>query len=204
MGSPVAKRWTMAFLFGLCLDGKSIAQDVRYNFEPSADFSQYHTYRWAQHPDSMKVDQFTLKQIDAAFDAELAKKGLQKVTGESSDLVIVYQLGKQQPKELTTFDSGWSSGPGWRDGWYVGGGAITTSTRATITIGAVGLDIYDSSAKTLIWRGSASKALDPEAKPGKPQKNMAKAAEKMLKNYPPPKKYNTPSAIAKYGQRFGA
>jgi hypothetical protein len=50
------------------------------------------------------------------------------------------------------------------------------------------LDMYDTSTKKLVWRGSASKTLDPKAKPEKQQKNMAKAAEKLLKNYPPPKK----------------
>jgi len=180
--------WSNAVFLALCLSGTAISQDVRYNFEPSADFTKYNTYRWEQHPDSMKVDQLTLRQLVAAFDVELAKKALQRVTGDSSDLVIVYQFGIPEEKELTTFDSGWSCGPGWRNGWYAGARGIIASTTWTIPIGAVGLDMYDASAKTLIWRGSASKALDPKAKPDKQQKNMANAAEKMLKNYPPPKK----------------
>ena len=32
------------------------------------------------------------------------------------------------------------------------------------------------------------KTLDPKAKPDKQQKNLTKAVEKLLKNYPPPKK----------------
>jgi hypothetical protein len=176
-------------LFALCLAGSALAQDVKYNFDPSADFTKYKTYRWMQHPKSMQLDQLTLSQLGAAFDAELAKKGLQRATGDSSDLVIVYQFGTQQEKEMTTFDSGYGYGPGWRGGWYGGGGGgISTSTTSTITIGAVGLDMYDSSTKKLVWRGSASKTLDPKAKPDKQKKNMAKAAEKMLKNYPPPAK----------------
>jgi hypothetical protein len=48
--------------------------------------------------------------------------------------------------------------------------------------------MYDSTQKELVWRGVATKALDPKAKPDKKQKNMNKAAEKLLKNYPPPPK----------------
>jgi hypothetical protein len=48
--------------------------------------------------------------------------------------------------------------------------------------------MYDASRKQLVWRGIASKTLDPKAKPEKQDKNIAKAAQKMLKNYPPPKK----------------
>jgi hypothetical protein len=177
-----------AILLAICLGGTVFAQDVRYNFAAGTDFNMYKTYRWAQHPDSMKLDQLTLTQMGAAFDAELIKKGLRKATGESSDLVIVYQFARQQEREVTTFDSGYGYGPGWRGGWYGGGGGISTSTTSTITIGSVDLDMYDSSTKTLVWRGSAGKTLDPGAKPDKRQKNMAKAAAKMLKNYPPPKK----------------
>jgi hypothetical protein len=39
-----------------------------------------------------------------------------------------------------------------------------------------------------VWRGSASKTLDPKAKPEKRQKNLGKAMAKMFKNYPPPAK----------------
>jgi hypothetical protein len=43
--------------------------------------------------------------------------------------------------------------------------------------------------KELVWRGTASKTLDPKAKPEKKQKNLTKAVTKLLKNYPPqPKK----------------
>jgi hypothetical protein len=179
-----------AILFALCVGGSALAQDVRYNFDPSADFSKYKTYRWAQHPDSKQVDEITLNQLGAAFDAELAKKGLQKVTGDSSDLVIVYQLGTGQEKQITSFSSDFGYGPGWRGGWYGGGmgSSMTTATTSTITTGSADLDMYDAATKKLVWRGMVSKTLDPKAKPDKRQKNMAKAAAKLLKKYPPPDK----------------
>jgi hypothetical protein len=49
--------------------------------------------------------------------------------------------------------------------------------------------MYDSAQKHLVWRGVASKTLDPKAKPEKKEKNIAKAVAKLLKNFPPkPKK----------------
>jgi hypothetical protein len=166
------------------------AQDVRFNFDPKADFSKYKTYRWAQHPDSTQIDQLTLTQLGAAFDAELAKKGLQKATGDSSDLVIVYQFATGQEKQLTSFSSDFGYGPGWGGGWYGGGmgSSTTTATTSTIHTGAVALDMYDSANRQLVWRGTVSKTLDPRAKPEKQQKNMAKAAAKLMKKYPPPQK----------------
>jgi hypothetical protein len=181
---------TTAVLFTLSLGGAALAQDVRFNFDPSADFSKYKTYRWVQHPDSKQIDQLTLTQLGAAFDAELAKKGLQKATGDTSDLVIVYQLASGQEKQLTSFSSDFGYGPGWRGGWYGGGmgSSMTTATTSTITTGTAALDMYDASTKKLVWRGTVSKTLDPKAKPEKQQKNMAKCAAKLLKKYPPPAK----------------
>jgi hypothetical protein len=41
----------------------------------------------------------------------------------------------------------------------------------------------------MVWRGVATKTLDPKAKPEKKQKNITKAVQKLLKNFPPqPKK----------------
>jgi len=173
----------------LILVGPACAQDVEYNFDPSADFSKYKTYRWAKHPQSLDVDQLTMSQLGAAFDAELAKKGLSKSSTDQSDLVIVYQVAMRSEQEITTWDTGYGYGPGWRGGWYGGGGGMSTSTTNTLTIGSLGLDMYDASTKHLVWRGKASKTLDPKAKPEKREKGMKKAAEKLLKNYPPkPKK----------------
>jgi hypothetical protein len=85
------------------------------------------------------------------------------------------------------YDSGWGYGAGWRYG-YGGGGGFSTSTTETIPIGQIDLDMYDPVTKQLVWRGSATKTLDPKAKPEKRMKNLSKAAAKLLKNYPPPKK----------------
>jgi hypothetical protein len=62
----------------------------------------------------------------------------------------------------------------------------TTGTTSTIYVGQLALDMYESAKKEVVWRGTASKTLDPKAKPEKQQKNLAKAVAKLLKNYPPP------------------
>lgn len=171
-----------------CLTGLVMAQDVRFNFDEKADFSKYKTYRWEKHPKSLEVDDLTLGQLAKGFDAALASKGLRRVDSGNTDLVILFQVALNQEKQITSFDTGgYGYGPYWRGGWY-GGGGMTTSTTSTINIGSLVLDMYDTSSKTLVWRGMASKTIDPKAKQDKRQKNIDKAAEKLLKNYPPKKK----------------
>jgi hypothetical protein len=68
------------------------------------------------------------------------------------------------------------------------GTTTTTGSTSTIYIGQLDLDMYDSAMKDLVWRGGVSKTPDPKAKPDKQQKDLTKAVEKFLKNYPPKQK----------------
>lgn len=55
---------------------------------------------------------------------------------------------------------------------------MTTGSTSTIYIGQLGLDMYDSAKKDLVWRGAASKTIDPNAKPEKQQKEHYKRGTK--------------------------
>ena len=165
------------------------AQDVRYNFDKDANFSSFKTYKWVTLKGAQALSDLADRQIKAAVDAELAKKGLTKSDTDNADLYIGYQAAVGQEKQYTSFDTGWGYGPGWYGGgWYGGGGGMSSGTTSTIYIGQLALDMYASQAKQLVWRGVASKTIDTEAKPEKQQKNLAKAVAKMLKKYPPEEK----------------
>lgn len=167
----------------------SLAQDVRYNFDKSTDFSKFKTYKWVPIKDATKVSDLVDKQIKEAVDAELATKGLTKVEGENADLYIGYQPAVGQEQQFNSYSTGWGYGPGWGGGWYGGMGTTTTTgSTSTIYTGQLALDMYDSAGHDLVWRGVVSKTIDPKAKPEKQQKNLAKAVKKLLKNYPPPVK----------------
>jgi len=164
----------------------SSAQDVRYNFDKSTDFARFKTYKWVQLKDAAKLDDLLDKQIKQAFDVELSKKGLTKTDTDPADLYVGYQAGVGTEKQFTSYNSGWGYGPGWYGGgWYGGSGGMTTGQTSTIYVGQLAIDMYDSTNHDLVWRGLASKTIDPKAKPEKQQKNLAKAVAKLLKNYPP-------------------
>ena len=167
--------------------GTIVAQDVRYNFDKSTDFSKFKTYKWVPINGAPKVNDLLDKDIKDAIDAELAKKGLSKTDADSADLYIGYQAGIDKEKQFTSYDTGWGYGPGWYGGgWYGGGGGMTTGQTSTIYVGEMALDMNDSRNHDLVWRGVASKTIDTTAKPEKQQKNLNKVVAKLLKNYPPP------------------
>ena len=183
------KKFAVALLpLFVLLVSSALAQDVTYNFDKSTDFSKFKTYKWVTIQGAQKPDDLTDKQIKEAIDAELTKKGLTKTDADNADLYIGYQPSITQEKQLTTYNTGWGYGPSW--GGYPAsmGSTMTTGQTSTILIGQIALDMYDSANHDLVWRSIASKTLDPKAKPDKREKNIQKAAAKMLKNYPPPRK----------------
>ena len=179
----------LSMMLLLFVSGIAMAQDVRYNFEQDTNFAAFKTYKWVAMKDAAQVSTIVDGQIKAAVDAELVKKGLTKTDGETADLYVGYQAAVSQEKQFTSMSSnmGGYYGPGWRGGWYGGAGGFSTTTGSTSTIyvGQIAVDMYDVAGKKIVWRGLASKTIDQKAKPDKQQKNLAKAMEKLFKNYPP-------------------
>jgi hypothetical protein len=186
------KKFLFFTLVGILLSvSTAVGQDVRYNFDKNSDFSKFKTYKWVPLKDATKVNDLVDKQIIDSVNAELAAKGLTQTTEDSANLYVGYQAGIGQEKEFTSYSSDWGYGGGWyRGGWYGGAGGMSTTSgqTSTIYIGQLAVDMYDSANHDLVWRGVASKTIDPKAKPEKQEKNLKKAVTKLLKNYPPPVK----------------
>lgn len=162
----------------LLLCGSTSAQDVTYNYMPGTDFSKYHTYKWISES-NMHPNQIVDQQIKQAIDQQLAAKGLTKTDGETADLYVGYQVSIDQERQWNAYGGGM--------GWRFGGG-MATATSSTIQVGTLVLDIYEPGSKQLVWRGQATKTLNPSKNPEKNQENLNKAMAKLLKNFPPPPK----------------
>jgi hypothetical protein len=184
----MTKRIMVLSALVLAVATSAFAQDIKYNFDKQANFAAFKTFKWVVIKDAQPVNTLVDKQIKAAIEAELKTKGLTPTDSDAADLYIGYQAAVDTEKQYTSFSSGWGYGPGWYGaGWY-GGGGLSTTTGQTSTIykGQLAVDMYSTAAKSLIWRGTATKTLDPNAKPEKQEKNLAKAMTKLFKNYPPP------------------
>ena len=166
-----------------------LAQDVRYDFDKNKDFSKYKTYKWVPIKGADQPDELTGQKLTAAVNAELATKGMTMTDSDTADLYIGYQTAIGTEKQFTSYNTGWGYGPGWGGGWYGYGGGMSSSSTygstSTVYVGQLDLSMYDPAAKQMVWRGTATKTLDPKAKPEKKEKNIGKAVKKLLKNFPP-------------------
>jgi len=96
----------------------------------------------------------------------LARKGLTKVDSESADLFIGYQTTEQIDEKFANFRPGWRVGPGSAAGsWFESPGGTASGKSSLIYKGGLAVDMYDPANQHLIWRGVASKSLDPKAPP---------------------------------------
>jgi len=147
-------------LMALALATSAYAQDVRCNYDSDADFTKFKTYKWVEIPGGVEMDDLIQKQLTSTLEAALATKGLTKTDSDTADLLIGYKVSTSEEKQINAYGNRFGMGPRW-------GGGMGTATISTLTNGSVALDMYETSSKHLVWRGVATKTLDPNAKPDK-------------------------------------
>jgi len=164
----------MMFLFA----GKSSAQQVKTDYDRSANFGQYKTYSWEQvkTKDALDVD-----RIKTAVNAALAAKGWTQVDSGGDVCIVAIEI-TQNRQTLNTFYDGFGGGWGWRRFGGGGFGEATTTTE-TYKVGTLVVDLFDAKTKQLIWRGTSSNTLSNNS--DKNIKNLGKGADKMFKHFPP-------------------
>jgi hypothetical protein len=177
-------RITPAFLLALAVCSGIYGQEVITNYLPGTDFSKYHTYKWVTIGPSGVPDQILDTQIKQSIDSQLAAKGLTKVDGDKADLFVRYQVAVAKEKQWNATGMGdIFRSPGMSTAM-----GSATATSSSIDVGTLVLDLFDPAAKQLVWTGHATKTINPSKDPQKNQRNIDKAMQKLLKDFPPRRK----------------
>jgi len=90
----------------------SFAQQVKTDYDRSADFSQYKTYSWEK---VQTQDQLFVDRIKEAVNSALAAKGWTEVPSGGNVAIVAIEMTKNQ-QTLDTFYNGF--GGGWRWGEF--------------------------------------------------------------------------------------
>jgi len=169
----------MAMMF--LLVGNSSAQQVKTDYDRSANFALYKTFSWehVKTQDALDVD-----RIKSAVNAALTAKGWTQVDSGGDVSIIAIQMTHDQ-QTLDTFYDGFGGGWGWRrfGGEGFGGFGDATTTTETYQVGTVVVDLFDTKTKQLIWRGTTSDTLSNNS--NKNIENLNKGVDKMFKKFPP-------------------
>ena len=156
------------------------AQQVKTDYDRSADFSQYKTYSWGNvhTQDALWVD-----RIKAAVNSALAAKDWRQLESGADVSIMAMEMTKDH-RTLNTYYDNFGGGWAWR--WAGGFGdsiGTSTTTEEMYTVGTLVIDLFDTSAKKLIWRGSASDTFSHKS--DKNIKHFNRAVEKMFDHFPP-------------------
>lgn len=159
------------------------AQKVTVDFDDKADFGAIKTF-------SVKVatawgNPLGEQRVQEEFEQAFAAKGWRLVPEGEADAIVLLHGATETKHSLNTFYSGgggYYGGYGW-GGWGGAGMGSSSTTVSEYTVGTLVVDIYTAKNKALIWRGVATDEL--KAKPEKREKQLAKASDKLLKDFPP-------------------
>lgn len=182
MRTPMKALFALAALLTL-----AACEDVRYDYDTTADFSLYKTYAWkeGQRPQGDIIH----GRIVAAVDGVLASRGLRKVEDTGAfpgpDLFVSYQTAVREEIHINDFGywGPYGYGPGFWGPWYRHGGPVTVDT---IPVGTLVVDLVDAAKKQLVWRSVGTDYIQSRS-PEAADRAVRQGVEAMLKNFPPPK-----------------
>ena len=157
---------------------------VNYDYDTAADFTVMKTFGWMPPAGNAVSDDLLVKRIRSAVNAQLQAKGRTEVP-ENPDFMIAMQLSGK-----TTY--GGSTGVGASVGIPVGrAGTISVgggkSKPHEKTEGTLVLDFVDAKTQSLVWRGTATAAVQPKTSPEEQQERINKVIAEMLSHFPPKK-----------------
>jgi hypothetical protein len=126
--------------------GKTSAQQVKTDYDRSANFARYKTYSWerVKTRDLLNVD-----RIKNPVNTVLAAKGWTCVDSVGDVSIVAMEITRDQ-QSLNTFCDGFGGGWGWRGFGDDGFGEATTTTER-YKVGTVVVDPFETKTKRLIY-----------------------------------------------------
>jgi len=171
---------SMTFMVLLILIGCSSLK-TNHDYDPTVDFSSLKTFGWIPMKGNPGGSELTVKRVIQSVNDALAAKGL-TLRQEEPDFMIGMQVSGKTSYGGST-GLGVSVGvPVGKTHVRVGGGRSKAREKHE---GSLLLDFINPQDKSLIWRGTATGAINPNASPQEQQEVIGRAVSQMLSQFPP-------------------
>jgi hypothetical protein len=150
------------------------AQDVKVDYDKAANFGAIKTF-------SLKLgtswgNPIGEKRVTDDVTGALVERGWTLAPEGEADAHVVLHGATETKRSLNTYYSGMG-------GYRWGGMGTATTTSTEYVVGTLLVDIFAAKGKNLIWRGVAQD--EASNKTEKNIKKVAKATEKLFKDFPP-------------------
>jgi hypothetical protein len=161
-------------LLALLATAAALAQKVSIEFDPAANFANYHTFAirdgQLNSRNPMLNSELVKKRIEADIANDLAARGLAMVPGPGpADLNVRYTFGAAREMKAEAYPAGWR-------GWG------TRIVRVPYAEGTLVIDLRDPTTHSLVWRAIAT---EEKSDPMKVEGKIDSMVGKSLKKYPP-------------------
>jgi hypothetical protein len=118
-------------------------------------------------------------RIRAAVDHELAAKGYQAAAPAKAGFLVGYHVVVKERVDAATL-GGWYGHGGW---W--GPGQPVQPVVRRYEEGTLILDVIDPATDRLLWRGTGTAVVDPDASPKAKERRINTVVAKVLERFPP-------------------
>lgn len=151
---------------------------VHAEVAPETNLAGYHGYAWLPVGDGNEPQSIIDQNVRAALRQELARKGLVDVGAGTPDFLVGYHVLEEHKVAVTD----------WGNGIYGWAPEVRAYTAGTLIV-----DFIDPHSNRVIWRVSASHAIEP---PGLVDiARLRKAAQQMAARFPAPRASAAPSRM---------
>ena len=155
---------------------------TNFDYDASWDFESLKTYQLLTPPVDSAVNSLSRDRVTNAINSELIARGYNEVDTDP-DFQVAYHVGSQDKIQV----SDWGYGYGGRGSYYGYGGRRSAVDVYQYQEGSLIVDIVDTDAHKLIWRGTARKVLDTNPTPEQRTATVNAAVAKILEDFPPKK-----------------
>ena len=149
---------------------------VMQDYDPDYDFSKLKTFGFLPIPEDAGIDQINANRFGDAIKKEMTAKGY--TVSENADFGVAILFGKQTKTNITSY--GYGYGAYW--GRY---GGTTNIDVSQYDEGTLVIDVIDMTKKELVWRGTGTGALTPNATVEERTANINNAVAQILAQFPP-------------------
>jgi hypothetical protein len=156
---------------------------VSYDYDTKTNFTSLKTFDFMSVPVQSNINAFNVKRIQDAVRNQLESKGYTQVP-DNPDFQIAMHISKQEKIQVTDWGYTFGRRINWGDNLGPGGINVYEYEEGTLI-----LDFVDAQSKELIWRGVGTGDVQRYANPKKRDVRISEDVQKLLRNFPPTKKY---------------
>ena len=176
----------LLLLLAVTASGCGSGITVQFDYDTSAEFSNYKTFAWYQEQRvavgdaraAMQMNTLLDNRIRQATKDELIARGMTE-DEENPDVIVIYHTGIEDKVQVTNYGYGYG-GYGYH-GW--GGRSVDVYQYQE---GTLIIDLIDAKNQQLAWRGWATGVVDDRPDPERQEEDIQRVMSRIFENYPPP------------------